>query len=227
MHFSGRIVAIKDNKAVIEVDEVQALNGVHLGEVDEQSIVDVNLIDKRYLSPQQRRKAYAMIRDMAYFIGDDPARLKDDLKMLFCTAMGETWFSFANADMTTVRLFISFLIELCLEFQIPLRDSALKRTDDLEVYMLQAMRHRKCVICGKRADIHHIDAIGMGNNRNQVDHRHRRMIALCREHHQLAHNMGWPSFKEEYHVLGVEPTEDILQSLGIMTAQRMNTIDSQ
>lgn len=225
MHFSGRIVGIRDNQALIEVDDIQALDGVHLGEYDEQSLVDVNLIDKRYLSPQQRRKAYAMIRDIAYFVGDSPERLKDDLKMMFCGAMGETWFSFANADMTTVRLFISFLIELCLEFNIPLRDSGLKRTDDLEVYLLQAMRHRSCVICGAHADIHHIDAIGMGNDRATADHRGREMIALCREHHQLAHSMGWPSFSQLFHVKGAVPSSEMINKLCLMTQKRMDEID--
>ncbi|MHA7611903.1 putative HNHc nuclease [Weissella viridescens] len=225
MHFSGRIVGIQNNQALIEVDDVQALTGVHLGEVDEQSLVDVNLIDKRALSPQQRRKAYAMIRDIAYFVGDSPERLKDDLKMMFCSAMGETWFSFANADMTTVRLFISFLIELCLEFQIPLRDSGLKRTDDLEVYLLQSMRHRSCVICGKHADIHHIDAIGIGNDITTTDHRGRKMTALCRIHHQLARSMGWQTFSELFHVVGVVPSDEMIKSLGLMTQKRMNEID--
>ncbi|MBS0950553.1 hypothetical protein JK159_09360 [Weissella minor] len=225
MHFSGRIVGVKNNQALIEVDDVQALNGVHLGETDEQSLVDVNLMDKRFLSPQQRRKAYAMIRDIAFYVGDSPERLKDDLKMMFCSALGETWFSFSNADMTTIRLFISFMIELCLEFKIPLRDSGLKRTDDLEVYLLQSMRHRSCTICGEKADIHHIDDLGMGNDGTKADHRGREMIALCRLHYQMAHNLGWPTFSSLYHVVGVIPSDELIRSLGLMTQKRMNEID--
>ncbi|WP_250779589.1 putative HNHc nuclease, partial [Weissella diestrammenae] len=75
--------------------------------------------------------------------------------------------------------------------------------------------------------MHHIDVIGMGNDRRKVDHRGRLLIALCREHHQHAHQMGWLTFKDQYHVKGVTLNAETLNRLGIMTYKRMKEIDDE
>ena len=49
-----------------------------------------------------------------------------------------------------------------------------------------------------------LNTLQVGNDRNKVDDSDKRKIALCREHHQEAHSMGWDSFKEKYHVEGVK-----------------------
>jgi len=79
--------------------------------------------------------------------------------------------------------------------------------------------------CG-RTDVHHVDVVGMGQDRKLVDHRDKRLIALCREHHQLAHNMGWATFSQVHHVIGIKLDRQTLNNLGIMTYKRMEEIDN-
>lgn len=226
MEFGGRLVRIEDDEITIKIDDtllIDTLNGMDITEFPE---MNVGLVDKRHLSAKQRKKAYATMNDMASFMGYEPEDLKLVMKSLFYENFGSTPFSFSNTDMSTARLFISFLLEFCLDFDIPLKDAGIKRTEDMEVYMLQSMRHRKCAVCMKAgSDIHHIDAIGMGNNRQTADHRGREMICLCREHHQEAHKLGWPTFSNLYHVVGVVPSSEMIKSLGLMTQKRMDEID--
>ena len=57
---------------------------------------------------------------------------------------------------------------------------------------------RVCVVCGKKADIHHVDRVGMGNNRKKISHIGMRVLPLCRLHHQECHNTGDEKFINKY-----------------------------
>ncbi|MCT0950034.1 hypothetical protein EFL45_11710, partial [Weissella confusa] len=53
------------------------------------------------------------------------------------------------------------------------------------------------------------------------------LIALCRVHHNEAHNIGWPAFEQKYHVKGIKLDPETIQRLGIMTFKRMEEIDNE
>ena len=42
--------------------------------------------------------------------------------------------------------------------------------DDIDDYVLACLTQKKCVICGKPADLHHCEAVGMGRNRKEIIH---------------------------------------------------------
>src|SRR5699024_7126792 len=133
----------------------------------------------------------------------------------------------ANTDMTTAKRFITFLLDFAIRNGIPLKHSGITYQDDIDTYMYMSLKYRSCVICGKPADIHHVNSVGMGNDRKLVDHRQKHLIALCREHHQQAHQMGWPTFKENYHVKAILLDPQTLTQLGIMTYKRREEIDDK
>lgn len=95
-----------------------------------------------------------------------------------------------------------------MENGIPLTDNAVERTDDINRYLYFCIKHKKCAICGRDGEIHHWDAIGMGNNRNTLDDSDHRKICLCREHHTNAHQRGRESFQKMYKVYGIIYKED-------------------
>ena len=66
----------------------------------------------------------------------------------------------------------------------------------------------------KNAHIHHVDAVGSGRNRNEVDHTKLRLIALCAEHHQETHTIGWQTFNAKYKVDGIRLNEKNNQKVG-------------
>ena len=56
--------------------------------------------------------------------------------------------------------------------------------------------------CGMPADVHHVDRIGMGRDRERIVHEGLRAIALCRRHHHKAHQDQRGLF-EQYHIYGI------------------------
>ena len=228
MDLWGRITAIKGNQIAISLESREELASLSLFTTKEQPQVVVSVQDERHISKVQRKKAYAVIGEIADYTGYIPQEAKEWMKYLFTMETGNPYFSFADTDMTTAREFISFLLEYALKYHIPMRHSALTYQDDLDRYMYQTLKYRSCVICGKpHSDVHHLDTVGMGNDRNLVDHRNKHLIALCREHHQLAHQLGWQTFKEKYHVKGIILDPQMLNQLGIMTYKRMKEIDDE
>ncbi len=159
--------------------------------------------DGRTISPMQRRKIYAMLRDISDYTGYDPETAKQIFKIQHMERTGEEPFSLSDCSMTTARGYINTLMEYALREGIILTESGLRRTDDIDTYLIQCIRYRRCCICGRPADIHHIDTIGMGNNRREVDDLGKEIIALCRVHHTAAHSMGNARFEEMYKVYGI------------------------
>lgn len=159
--------------------------------------------DGRLITMQQRRKAYATIRDMSDWTGYPPEQMKEIMKYEFVIRNGQDYFSLSDCTVDTAREFISLLIEFSLENGIPLSDLAVNRTDDIDKYLYYCIKNKKCAICGRNGEIHHVDAIGMGNNRRKLDDSAYRKICLCREHHTEAHQIGMWEFGEKYKVYGI------------------------
>ena len=167
--------------------------------------VEVLFPDGRQISPEQRRKAYATIGDIADYTGYSPEETKQLMKMEYITRRNGNEISLATCSMDEAREFISTMIEFCLDHDIPLSESALERTEDIGRYLWYCLRTRHCCICGKpHSDIHHEDAIGMGQDRRTYDDRNNRKICLCRTHHILAHQKGIRDFREMYRVYGIK-----------------------
>lgn len=78
------------------------------------------------------------------------------------------------------------------------------------------LRTRTCAITGKpNADIHHVDKVGMGANRRNVDHTRYRLIALSRDWHTKVHAEGEAEIFKKYKVHGIYLDKLSLQKLGI------------
>lgn len=167
--------------------------------------IQVGIDDGRTISPAQRRKAYATLGDISNHTGYTVEAAKEIMKVEHMLRMKSAeMLSLADCTMTEAREFINTLLEYALKEGIILTESGLMRTDDVDTYLIQCIRYRRCCVCGKDADIHHVDAIGMGNDRRRADDSGKKVAALCRLHHTIAHQKGWPSFSKSYHVYGIE-----------------------
>ena len=171
---------------------------------------EIKLWDGRRISPDQRRKIFAIIRDISEWSGHEPEWLRQFMTWDFVCESGGEWFSLSNVDMTTAKEFINFLINFCLYNNIPTRDTLLNQTDDIGRYLYLCIEHRKCAICNKPADIHHVDRIGMGGNRHKTNHVGLKAIALCREHHNMAH-VNENKLFEDYHIYGIKLDEYLVK----------------
>jgi len=155
------------------------------------------------ITPEQRKKIYALFRDIASYTGNTPENEKENLKTLFIQQTHYEPFSLANCDWKLASDFIEWLINFCFENGIPLTEHPLRTLDDIEKYVRICLKNKICTICGKPGEIHHWDAIGQGRDRTRIDDSRLRKICLCREHHREAHTIGVNAFEDKYHVYGV------------------------
>lgn len=164
----------------------------------------VQLIDSRPLSDKQRRMCYALLREISDYTGQGIASTKEWMKLKFLADdLGETAdkiFSLSAAPMSLVCAFQRYLINFILEFDIPCRIPLLEYADDTEDYIYSCLMNKKCCICGKPTDLHHIDRVGMGRDRNDIVHEGMEVLPLCREHHTEAHTMPDAEFFSRYHI---------------------------
>ena len=191
--------------------------------------VEIILPDGRRISPEQRRHCYILISEIAEFIeGYRTAETIEDtkqmLKLEFMVRRMEDierrMFSLSDTSMTVAREFITFLIDFIIRHDIPTKVSLLEHCEDVGRYVYSCLVNKKCCICGKPADLHHVDAIGMGNDRDEVIHIGREALPLCREHHTLLHSMGNKKFMETYHLQPVKIDKKIAKIYKLNTKEK-------
>lgn len=171
--------------------------------------VEIRIDDGRSITSLQRRKAYATIRDISSWTGYLPEEQKEWLKYLYIERTGNPYFSLSDCSMDTAREFINVILDYALEEGIPLSERGIERTDDIGRYLYSCIKNKRCAVCGRPGEIHHVDAIGAGRDRRHVDDSGYRKICLCREHHTAAHQRGMKAFEQMYHVYGIVVQEDI------------------
>ena len=176
--------------------------------------------DDRLISPEQRRKAWALIGEISaafgYLSADDKRQLNGDLKRKFLlermdelTAEAIKRFSLSDVDMSTARLYIDFLVEFIVEHSIPTKESLTELAEDVAAYVYHCMMNKVCCICRRGCDLHHVDRVGMGRNRDDICHIGMEALPLCREHHMEAHQHGDARLVEKYHLEPIAIDEKI------------------
>ena len=162
--------------------------------------VEIRLVDGRVITAEQRRAIFATINDISLWSGHDPQYLRDHFTWDYCRKSGEEPFSLSDCTVTTARGYLSYLIEFCLRWDVPTKDSLLRRTDDIGRYMYNCIEHSKCAVCGMPGEVHHVDTVGAnGGNRRRIVHIGLRAVCLCRIHHEEAH-MNEKKFFDAHHL---------------------------
>ena len=175
--------------------------------------VQVGLPDGRRITPEQRRKAYALMNEIAEWMGDIPEYVKRLMKIEFMVsrmqAIKKELFSLSDCDVTTAKEFITYLIDFIIEHDVPTRKPLIELCDDINRYVYACLICKKCAVCGRHAELHHVTAIGAGRNRNEVLQIGMEVLPLCREHHTESHQTGQKSFMAKYHLQAIELTKEI------------------
>lgn len=211
---STKILGCDEKKIVIESrpDVLKEIQKKHIANVE------IRLDDGRCITAEQRKKAYAIMGEIAHWSGHFPEEVKEYAKFYFLSVYGQMeYFSLSNCSMTTAREFINYLTNFCLENDVPSKDSLLTLTDDIDRYLYQCLYHKKCCICGKDADFHHCEKsrIGMGRNRREVPNIGVEGMALCRKHHEECHRIGEETFCKKYIVYGIRLDNELCEALKI------------
>jgi hypothetical protein len=160
----------------------------------------VILDDGLHISGKQMRAIHATFRDIAEYQGETERYVKGKAKYDYWVATGFPLSHFPKLTMTQAGDFIDWLLEWCVENEIPLSEKLTARCDDIKRIIYACLLHKRCAVCGAPAELHHADAIGMGGDRKEAHHGGRLAMSLCRSHHTETHTISFPEFCQKYHV---------------------------
>lgn len=178
-------------------------------------IAEVEVPDNKKLSIEQRKKIFALCRDIELHWGEPVESLRKRFQAELEIMNGYNEISLSNCSMRIASELIELIIAFMFHHQIPMRVETSKLLSGDKAMLYWATINRNCVLCGKsNADLSHHYAIGRGANRKKMQHYDYEVLALCRFHHQEQHNIGVKSFDEKY----------ILQDSWIKVDDRLNAM---
>lgn len=177
--------------------------------------VEVRIDDGRSITAEQRRKIYATMRDIAEWMGDMPDSVKGLFKWSFCGDNEHEDFSLSNVNRETASEFLTYLVDFCINNGVPCSDPLWDRCEDVERYMYACVMTRTCCITGKKnAQIHHVDRIGMGGNRNTMCQVGMMVVSLSSDLHTMIHYSGGEEeFYQKHHIQPIALTEKMCEHL--------------
>ena len=171
--------------------------------------------DNRCISAEQRRKAWALMTEIAAYQGQDKEDVYREQSAAFSVKNFESLqghlFHLSTATVSEARDFINLLIEIIIEYGIPTKEPLYGLCDDITRYVYACLMNKKCAVCGRKTELHHVDHVGMGYNRKEINHIGMRCLPLCREHHMEAHSIGQTAFDAKYHLEPIAIDDKIAQ----------------
>lgn len=197
------------------LDHVETVSGTR-----DQFYMDWEIADTRKARPQQRRLFFALINDIA----DWSVTPQDYLKSLFylqyqifTNGKQISLSDVTKSSVSDANVLLDLVIDFMFEWHVPFKKGYELLPREQEYYLFECCRHRVCMICGNHADIHHVDVIGAGMNRTDVDHTKRHVMALCRVHHSEIEQIGPDEFSTKYHVPvdGIKLDRETLKRIGL------------
>ncbi|MDU3250159.1 MAG: putative HNHc nuclease [Haemophilus parainfluenzae] len=163
-------------------------------------IAEVEVPDNKKLSIEQRKKIFALCRDIELHWGEPVESLRKRFQAELEIMNGYEEISLRDCSMRIASELIELIIAFMFHHQIPMRVETSKLLSGDKAMLYWATVNRNCVICGKHGELAHHKAIGRGANRRKMDHYGYEVLCLCREHHQSQHDMGVETFDELHHL---------------------------
>lgn len=164
--------------------------------------VDIKVVDNRIISDKQRAFIFVLCREIGWHLGEEVEYVRLLMQQYNANLRDIDVVSLANCTMTYANNLIETIITFAIDNNIPLAKKILEDNEyhftDKQTYAM--VLKRMCVVCGRRADIHHTTAVGMGKDRNKISHIGLEVLPLCREHHNEAHQKGNEFFNKKYHL---------------------------
>lgn len=169
--------------------------------------------DSRSISQDQRKKAWALMSEIAEFQGESKEDVYREQQIAFSTksldVLQGKLFHLSSASMSEAKQFIDLLVEIVVEFGIPTKKPLVEYCEDIGKFVYACLLNKRCCVCGKPGELHHVDHVGNGRDRLKINHIGMECLPLCREHHTEAHTMGKDEFLSKYHLQTIRIDERI------------------
>ncbi|AWI44830.1 hypothetical protein BJG88_08800 [Staphylococcus nepalensis] len=162
---------------------------------------DVTVPDNKLLSNDQRKKIFALCRDIELHWGEPVEASRQLFQSELAMMNGYERISLRNCTKKVASELIELIIAFIFHHQIPMRVETSKLLQGEKAMLYWATVNRNCVICGSPgSDLAHYETVGRGMNRKTMNHHGKHVLALCRKHHNQQHDIGVKSFDDLYHL---------------------------
>lgn len=185
----------------------------------------IEWIDPRQARPKQRSLFFALLGDIHNWSGEPTDWLKEYFYTMYTVKTAGKEISLADDTTNTVtdaKELIDEVVDFIFEYDVPVKQGYVLLPRDENEFQFECIKHRKCLVCGKHADVHHLEldngnAVGMGMNRTKVDHSKKLLMALCRVHHNEIHSKGTRLFCHDHHLtnVGIKVDAETLKRIGV------------
>ncbi|MGM0295072.1 putative HNHc nuclease [Enterococcus sp. AZ034] len=220
LSYLAKITKVEGNRLTLELKD--ELNIARLKTIfdgyDGERQAEIFIKDPRGFTVEQRKFFFALLNDIYKETGLSIDEMKDYIYSMFRYATGNN-ISLSNQSVSTVDD-VSYLTNLVLDFifehDIPFKDGYEVPPQNIQYFFYKCLMTRTCCNCGRKpADIHHVDAVGMGNNRKKINNSGRRFMALCRVCHTKIHTEGFSEFTNKRLLMPIKLSDEDLRRLGL------------
>lgn len=173
--------------------------------------VEIKVVDSRIISEKQRAFIFVLCREIGWHLGEEEDYIRLLMQQYNANLRDIEVESLSKASMTYANNLIETIITFAIDNNIPLAKNILEDNEynftEKQIYAMALKR--MCCVCGTRADLHHINAIGMGKDRTKVNHIGLEILPLCRTHHIESHTIGDTAFMKKYHLQPIKVDEKL------------------
>lgn len=220
LSYLAKITNVDGDKVTLKLKEslnIERLKTIFDG-YDGERQAEIFIKDPRGFTVEQRKFFFALLNDIYKETGLSIDEMKDYIYSMFRYATGNN-ISLSNQSVSTVDD-VSYLTNLVLDFifehDIPFKDGYEVPPQNIQYFFYKCLMTRTCCNCGRKpADIHHVDAVGMGNNRKKINNSGRRFMALCRVCHTKIHTEGFSEFTNKRLLMPIKLSDEDLRRLGL------------
>lgn len=220
LDYTGKIQRIDGDLITVKINEplnLERLRTVFKGYTGDRE-ADIRIRDPRSFSPEQRAFTFALLNDIYFFTGQPFESLKEMFYWKYQLLTGKK-ISLADVSENTkddIALLDNIILDFIFENNIPFKNGYEIPQQNVQYYFYKCITTRTCCVCGRKpADIHHVDAVGMGNNRKNINNSGRSFMALCRKCHTTIHIEGFTEFTEKRKLIAITISDNDLKRLGL------------
>ncbi len=162
---------------------------------------DVTVPDNKLLTNDQRKKIFALCRDIELYWGEPVEALRQRFQTELEIMNGYDRISLRDCTKRIASELIELIVAFMFHHQVPMRVETSELLQGEKAMLYWATVNRNCVICGSPgSDLAHYETVGRGMNRKTMNHHGKHVLALCRKHHNQQHDIGVKSFNDLYHL---------------------------
>ena len=162
---------------------------------------DVIVSDPYKITDKQRKKVFAMVRDIFNHYGQPMDYLRYMFQKQLEFLKGYDPISLSDCSRKQASELIELILDFIFTYNVPMNKATSDLMSNDKYFLYKSTINRTCVICGvPNSDLAHYQAVGRGRNRNKINHYGNKVLALCRKHHNQQHDMGMSSFNKLHHL---------------------------